>query len=119
MKEDRRYRQQEKDMLAKIQFDSGLKDYQIKDIFMFWAYELFGNWQEGSSSVLPYIGKVNFNSTGDVETSKGTQASGEMNIELCDEFLKMIGQFIDDNSGTSDFERKIERRIKTTLADKI
>lgn len=117
MKENRKYRQIEKDIIFKVQLDSGLKDYEVKDVFLFWTYEMINNWQEKKESVLPYIGKVDFEYMGDQEVSGGRKATGKITIELCDEFLKMVGQIVDGDK--SDFERKIERRIKTILSDKV
>lgn len=117
MKETNHYRTKERDIMFKVSLGTGLKDYQIKDAFMFWAYELFVAWQEGDTAVLPYIGEVRFEYTGDVEKKEGRQATGKIHIELCDEFLKMIGQCVDGEK--SDFERKVDRRLRTALASKL
>ena len=117
MKENVLYRKKEQDVLSKIQLGSGIKDFQVKDVFMFWVYEFFSEYQKDNKTILPYVGEVTLSYDGDVETNTGTQAKASMNIELCDEFLKMIGQLSDGVE--TDFERKVQRRIKTSLSNKL
>lgn len=118
MSEIKTWRKLEYNMLNRLHVFSGIKQEEIKDIFMSLVYEMILDYRNGHPSVIPNLGEIKFVYTGDSLREDGlVDANIKVEVSLCQDMIRSIGQIVDGEE--SDIEKKLMNRMRNILSEKL
>ena len=111
-------RKLELNMLNRLHTFSGLKQEDIRDLFMALAYEMIVDYRNGHTSTIPCLGELKLVYCGDSLRADGLMdAKVEVQLDLSQDMIRAVGQIVDGEE--SDIEKRQMNKIINFLSNKL
>jgi len=105
-------------MLNRLHSFSGIKQEDIRDLFMALAYEIMVDYRNGKPATIPYLGDLYLSYIGDSLRPDGlVDAKVDVKLDLCQDMIRAVGQIVDGEE--SDIEKRQMNILKNKFSEKL